>query len=74
MNFLVIDPPDSAGHKFRFYQTPFAPDPVSEIAKWCLDSFGEPDTPNYYSRWTRFGTSFWFRDDVDAFAFRMRWC
>jgi hypothetical protein len=76
MRLVVLDPPDAAGHRYRFVPSSFQShfDSETTITKWCRDSFGEPDIPNYYSRWTQIGRSFWFRDDADAFAFRMRWC
>lgn len=43
------------------------------VREWCIERFGDPD---WQGRWIG-GTSadvFWFRDEADAFEFRMRWC
>lgn len=40
-----------------------------EVQNWCIDQFTDDR-----ARWGVQGLSFNFRDEVDATAFRIRWC
>lgn len=40
------------------------------VLRWCREQFGEP----FDGRWNHTYDWIAFRDDVDACAFKMRWC
>lgn len=41
---------------------------------WCCEQFGEAGLRKMECRWTHMTGFFWFREEADAFAFKMRWC
>jgi hypothetical protein len=43
---------------------------------WSIERFGEPGPASLGARWnvSRNARFFWFRDEMDAFEFRLRWC
>lgn len=68
---------DKDGHRYRFAVL----DTVTcgnhqQILEWCSEHFGPPGPKPLGSRWMMAGDGFffYFRDEDDAFAFRMRWC
>lgn len=62
----VLEKPDRDGHQYFFAcRTAYK---RRETVLWCFDKFGEPG-----ARWSGQG-NFWFRDEADAFEFRLRWC
>lgn len=42
---------------------------LDEIEAWCVDQFGDSGT-----RFIMIGLIYLFRDEIDATAFRLRWC
>lgn len=42
------------------------PGQLLEVARWCRNTFVN-DT------WIRMGYDFWFKDERDAFLFKLRW-
>lgn len=46
-------------------------DEVAETNKWCIEQFGPEDGV----RWASWQNElYYFRRDIDAFNFRLRWC
>lgn len=72
----TYDAPDGDGHRYVF-----RPDRHTDedIRGWCNEHFGSIEHLREYlgelrgSRWAG-RHSFWFRDEQDAVAFRLRWC
>jgi hypothetical protein len=48
-----------------------------EMIEWCTEQFGPVLYPShrstYCNRWIDAGDAFYFSDENDAFAFKMRW-
>lgn len=70
-NMVTFEFPDSSGHRYRF--VPDDNDDMTPVHAWCWEQFGEPSS-NMHSRWHAGMVTFWFRDESDAFQFKMRWC
>lgn len=79
-----FDQPDVDGHRYWFdINNVDAPaEDCLEVYNWVVERFGERE-PRYDEdgnplrpRWMgdQGAGSFWFREDNDAFEFRMRWC
>lgn len=45
-----------------------------EVLDWCTERFGPQSPLRSGARWDHGGYTFFFRDEADAFHFRMRWC
>jgi hypothetical protein len=74
--FTDLEEPDPGGHRYRFEPA----DDVREaevdsdaLHAWCTQEFGDRGGPSG-SRWYAGRVIFWFRDEQDAFVFRLRWC
>jgi hypothetical protein len=64
------------GYTYRFEDVPFSH--IAEMRRWCEEHFGEPfptwRTERLRGRWENdWSRRFRFRDERDAFHFRMRW-
>lgn len=68
----MVNPDDCRRHGFIFEGPVFLSSYqwADEIAAWCRDKYGTD-----LQRWSRHGAwAFRFRDEADAFEFRLRWC
>lgn len=64
--------PDLDGHRYMFILLEQVS--ITPMFQWCVEQFGlEPDEATG-SRWYCIGGRIFFRDEIDAFQFRMRWC
>lgn len=63
--------PNLCGHRHRFI---LKTGNITPVLFWCDDNFGCPVQAMTGSRWYALSAIIYFRDDDDAFAFRMRWC
>lgn len=68
---LIITPEDEFGQPYRIMIGDSTK--VTIAYQWCIEHF-EPPVSENHARWQTVGHSFWFRDERDAFQFRMRWC
>lgn len=65
---------DTDGHNFAFrYQLP-NDEKFIEAVVWCSEIFGIQDAAPVGSRWMSGNITIWFRDERDAFQFKLRWC
>lgn len=48
-------------------------DGLDVTLRWCRDEFGVPGR-GQVALWYSYADAIWFRDEVDACAFRLRWC
>jgi hypothetical protein len=46
---------------------------LDAIRRWCRDEFGAPGQ-GQVALWYSYLGAFWIRDEIDACAFRLRWC
>jgi hypothetical protein len=69
---LIITPDDEFGQPYRIMMRDIAA--VTPAYLWCVEHLDPPATVASGARWQTVGQSFWFRDERDAFQFRMRWC
>lgn len=72
--------PDMDGHKFLFTPIDYAAAESQGVVQWAIERFGSADLVRGLgchcgSRYVYSDAlNFWFRDDEDAFQFRLRWC
>jgi hypothetical protein len=54
---------------------PPRPDTMA-VHAWCSEKFGaeQPVREGFTPRWIELADMFMFRDEADAFEFRIRWC
>jgi hypothetical protein len=70
-NMFIFEHPDLDGHRYRF--VPEADGDMAPVHAWCREQFGEGSATTR-SRWHAGMVTFWFRDEADAFQFKLRWC
>jgi hypothetical protein len=72
LNLFKAKTPTHWGQDYCFSSKVDLPlEQIEEMQVWCRERFGDPAHGGRYD-WNH-GT-FFFRDENDAFEFRMRWC
>ena len=80
MKLEIIDTSEIDSHyrfgvriPFDLPDLPYNKTPRAEITEWCNDTFGNMFDDEFDYRWRRWGSFFFFRDEVDRNWFILRW-
>jgi hypothetical protein len=60
-------------HGFRFQNRFDRQREYFAARQWCYDQFGDRDRLTYERVWDEQAGDFWFKNQQDAFAFKIRW-